>query len=130
MPFTLTVLAGVRLAVCTLPADAPLSAWTTADPFFSVTRTPDELSVICTEQAVPAGVQVEPGWRVLQVNGPFDFEVTGVLAELAAPLAAAGIPCLALATYQTDYRLVKAERLAAAVDALHRAGHTVHTLAG
>jgi hypothetical protein len=124
--YTLTVLP-LRLAVCALPADAAVPAWATAGAFFSVTRTPDELSVICPEEDAPAGPSVDVGWACLRVEGPFAFTVTGVLAALTAALAAAEAPCLALATYQTDYLLVKQSRLAAAVDALRAADHIVRT---
>jgi hypothetical protein len=122
--YTLTVLP-LALAVCTLPPDAPLPAWATASAFFSVTRTDDELSMICPEQAVPADITCTRDWACLKVEGPFDFTATGVLAALAPPLADAGVPCLAVATYQTDYLLVKVADLPAAVAALRSAGHVV-----
>jgi hypothetical protein len=95
----------LRLAVCTLPPDAVVPAWATAGDFFSVTRTNDELSVICSEALIPAGVIATGDWACLKVEGPFDFTVTGVLAALAPPLATAGVPCLTIATYETDYLL-------------------------
>ncbi|HXF61949.1 MAG TPA: ACT domain-containing protein [Caldilineaceae bacterium] len=113
----------LRLAVCTLPPDAPLPGWATSGPFFSITRTDEELSVICPEDQAPAEVKGERNWVCLKVQGPFDFTVTGVLAALASPLAAAGIPCLAIAAYETDYLLVKTDRLADALAALRDAGH-------
>jgi hypothetical protein len=123
------ILLPLRLAVCTLPPDAALPAWATAGEFFSVTRTQDELSVICPEGLVPAEVAATGDWACLKVEGPFDFTVTGVLAALAPPLAAAGVPCLTIATYETDYLLVKAADLPAAVTALKGAGHRVDGLA-
>lgn len=122
--YTLTLLP-LRLAVCTLPPDAPIPAWAAAGDFFSVTRTGDELSIICAESQVPDDVVHTPGWACLRVEGPFDFSVTGVLAALAVPLAEAGVPCLAVATYRTDYLLVQADRLPAAIAALRAVGHHV-----
>jgi hypothetical protein len=72
---------------------------------------------------VPADVRCEPGWRALAVKGPLDFGLTGILASIAAPLAEAGISIFAISTFDTDYVLVKAERLDDAVEALRRAGH-------
>ena len=95
--------------------------------FTSATRTPDELSVICATAAVPGGVIAERDWRVLRVAGPLDFELTGVAAALTAPLAGAGISVLPVATYDTDYLLVRETALAAALAALAAAGHTVPT---
>ena len=113
-----------RLAVCRLDAQAEIPTWATRRPFFSVTRTQDELSVICREEDVPAGVQQEKGWRALKVEGPFGFAVVGVLATLAQPLAAAGISILAFCTYDTDYVLVKESQLLRAVAVLQERGHT------
>ena len=72
----------------------------------SITRTPDELSIVCPEEAVPPDdVTSEDGWRALKVPGPIPFETTGVLAGIAAPLAAAGISIFAISTFDTDYVL-------------------------
>jgi hypothetical protein len=64
-------------------------------------------------------------WALLRVEGPFAFDVTGVLAALSAPLAQVGVVMLAVATYQTDYLLVKAEQVADATKALTQAGHNL-----
>jgi hypothetical protein len=74
---------------------------------------------------VPAGVRREVGFRCLEVEGPFEFDAVGVLASLAAPLARARVPILAVSTFDTDYLLVKEVHLAAALRALRRAGHVV-----
>jgi uncharacterized protein len=111
-----------RFAVCRLPPDAPAPA-----QFWSVTRTEDELSVICADDAVPSGAAAERGWRGLQVAGPLDFALTGVAAALTTPLAAAGVSVLPVATYDTDYLFVREEALDAAVGALRAAGHRVGT---
>jgi hypothetical protein len=114
------------LAVCRLSGRSELPAWALGrQPFCSITRTPDELSIICPEAVVPAGVQCEKGWRAIQFEGPFDFNVVGVLSSVAEPLAAAGISILALATYDTDYVLVKEARLGSAMEVLASRGHNV-----
>jgi uncharacterized protein len=115
-----------RFAISRLAADAPLPQWATQGPFFSVTRTGDELSVVAELSRVPAGVQSQPGWRVLKVHGPFVLSEIGVLASLAAPLAEAKISLFAVSTFNTDYLLVASETLSAAIAALERAGHTIH----
>jgi hypothetical protein len=112
-------------AVCRLPADAPLPAWALAGPFFAITRTDEELSIVCVEEHAPASVLCQPGWRCLQVAGPLDFALTGVLASLAQPLAAVGISIFAISTYDTDYLLIQHETLEAAQAALRNAGHTL-----
>jgi hypothetical protein len=114
-----------RLAVCRLAAQAEIPAWATRHLFFSITRSADELSVICPEHSVPADVQREMGWRALTVDGPLDFSAIGVLASLAQPLADAGVSILAIATYDTDYILVRAADLPAAICALEERGYKV-----
>ena len=115
-----------RFAISRLAADAPIPEWATQGPFFSVTRTGDELSVVTELSRVPVGVQSQPGWRVLKVHGPFVLSEIGVLASLAAPLAEAKISLFAVSTFDTDYLLVASETLPAAIAALERAGHTIH----
>ena len=115
-----------RFAITRLAADLPIPAWATQGPFFSVTRTGDELSVVTELSVVPRGVPSERGWRVLRVHGPFVLSEIGVLAALATPLAEAKISLFAVSTLDTDYLLVASETLPAAVAALERAGHTIH----
>jgi len=115
-----------RFAISRLAADAPIPDWATHGSFFSVTRTGDELSVVTEISQVPVGVQSQPGWRVFKVHGPFVLSEIGVLSALAAPLAEAKISLFAVSTFDTDYLLVAAETLSAAIAALGRAGHTIH----
>ncbi len=125
MPQTLTALPG-EYAIAQLPPDAPVPTWALAGGFFSLTRTEGELSVVLEADRVPAGVRAERGWALLQLRGPFDFALTGVLSSVLAPLAQAGVGIFALSTFDTDYLLVKAAQLPDAVTALRGAGHTVH----
>lgn len=109
-----------------LAAEAPLPPWATlARDFFSVTRTSEELSVVCPASQVPAGTKAETGWRALKVQGPFALSEIGVLAALAAPLAAAKVSLFAISTFDTDYLLISERQLDAAVAALQAAGHQV-----
>ncbi|WP_026870738.1 ACT domain-containing protein [Inquilinus limosus] len=109
------------LAVARLPAGALLPGWVDwSDPFVTVSRTRDELSVVCPEARVPGDVRAERGWRGFKVEGPLDFALTGILARLAAPLAEAGISIFAVSTYDTDYLLVRAADLEAATAVLRR----------
>jgi hypothetical protein len=113
-------------AVCRLAPDATTPPWATSGPFVSVTRTADELSIVCSQKAVPDEVQCERSWRCLRVAGTLPFTAVGVLASLTAPVANAGIGLFAVSTYDTDYLLVKEQDWAAAVDALRLAGHVVN----
>lgn len=121
----LALLSG-EYAICRLAADASIPAWATGGPFVSVTRTPDELSIVCPAERVPTGVRVNTGWRCLKVEGTFDLATaTGVLASIASPLASASISLFAVATYDTDYILVQAADLERVRAALATAGHAV-----
>lgn len=109
-------------AVCRVAPDDPVPAWARGR-FLSVTRTRDELSIICAARAVPAAVQAARGWRLIELVGPFPLTATGVMAAVARPLASARISVLAIATYDTDYFLVPRERLEEALMVLAQAGH-------
>jgi uncharacterized protein len=113
-------------AVARLDPAGPLPAGLFDAPgLVSVTRTADELSVVCPADRAPEVGRVQPGWRLLTVRGPFEFTLTGIMAALAGALAAAGVPLFALSTYDTDHLLVREEDLARAVTALREAGHDV-----
>lgn len=116
-----------RLAVSRLDPDSAIPAWATSTSLFSVTRSHDELSVVCPEDCVPDDVKREDGWRALKLEGTFDFEQVGVLASLAVPLAEAGVAIFAISTHDTDYILVKQHQLDAAITALSDRGYEVRT---
>ena len=126
-PLTLSVLPET-LAVCRLGPDDAVPPWAGAGSFRAVTRTASELSIVCRDASVPAAVTANRGWRAIAVDGTLDFALTGVLASLASPLAAAGVSIFAVSTYDTDYVLVKQDALDRAVAALAAAGHRVHGL--
>src|SRR5262245_49640688 len=112
-------------AVCRFAPGTVIPPQMLVGPFCSVTRTPNEVSVICPQDAVPEGVACEPGWRCLRVAGTIRFSAVGVLASLTVPLAADGISVFAVSTFDTDYLLVKDQDYDRAVAALRRAGHSV-----
>ena len=111
-----------EMAVARLEPTSPVPHWALAAPFFSITRTPDELSVLCPSAFLPDGVMAERGWRCLQVAGPLDFELVGVLASLLEPLRLAEVSVFVLSTFDTDYILVKSDQLPQAIAALRQAG--------
>ena len=112
-------------AILRLAPDAPVPDWATKGDFNSITRTADELSIVCRQDAVPEGVRCERGWRCLRVAGTLDFSLVGVLASLLVPLAKAGVSVFAVSTFDTDYLLVKEADLERTVAALQAAGHGV-----
>ena len=109
------------LAICRLHASDRIPSWALElhEGFVSITRTPDELSIVCPQEAVPPDTRVEEDWRALVLPGPIPFEMTGVLAALTVPLAEAGIPVFAISTYDTDYVLVREKNVERALHVLH-----------
>lgn len=126
MPIQLELLPD-QYAVCRFAPQAPLTGLIPPSGFFALTHTDDELSLVVSETAVQPDWTAERGWRALKVLGPLDFNLVGILSSLAAPLAAAGISIFAVSTYDTDYLLLKAEKLPAAVDTLQTAGIITNT---
>ncbi len=116
-------------AICRMGAHAPIPSWA-AKAFVSITRTDEELSIVCEDRRLPeeraggaADFAVERGWSLLKLHGPFPLETVGVLASVAKPLAEAGISVFAISTFDTDYLLVKRIHASQAIAALTLAGH-------
>ena len=114
-----------RYAICRLDPKADIPEWAANGRFTSISRTPDELSIVCIESGVPGGITCEPGWRVLKCLGPLDYSLTGIMASLADPLADAAVPIFPIATHDTDYVLIQEQRLETAIHALTSYGHAV-----
>lgn len=112
-------------AIVRLHPDAGLPDWVEGGHFWSVTRSDSELSVVCREEDVPPDASAERGWCALEVAGPLDFSLTGVVASLVSPLADAAVPIFVLSTFDTDYLLVREPDLPRAAEALRGAGHTI-----
>jgi hypothetical protein len=118
---TLRLLPGTY-AVCRLPPETPDPEWARGE-FVSITRTREELSVVCEQNCVPEGMKRQGDFACLVVAGPLDFALTGVIASLAGPLADAGISIFPLGTFDTDYLFVRRNEMERAVAALQSAGH-------
>jgi hypothetical protein len=122
---TLLVLQEV-FAICRLEKHSPIPDWALVRDFYSITRTQDELSIVCPQVNVPEGIACDNGWRCLKVDGSLDFSLTGIIASLATTLARAEISIAAVSTYDTDYLMVKGKDLERTVLVLSQAGHEVH----
>ena len=104
---TLVVL-DLALGICRLSADDKVPEWVNEiDDFVSITRTNEELSIVCPEKFIPANIKVEFGWKALKVKDQLDFNLTGILSSIANPLAKNSISIFAISTYDTDYVLVQ-----------------------
>lgn len=114
------------LAICRLDAAAQVPEWTAhSRRFLTVSRTAEELSITAVQSAVPRDARCERDYRAFRVRGPLPLDLIGILAAIADPLAEAGLSIFAISTFDTDYILVKETDLAAAVNALRRAGFGV-----
>jgi uncharacterized protein len=122
---TLDLLPGA-FAICRLDPGAPLPAWVTG-AFTSISRSRNELSIVCDSQAVPVSVTAQRNYRAFGVRGPLDFSLVGIIADVSRVLAAASISIFVVSTYDTDYVMVREADLDRAAAALRGAGHTVAT---
>ncbi len=107
-----------------LEPDAQIPEIVLGSPFFSITRTPDELSIVVPEGLVLSDTRTESGWSSIKVLGPLDFGLIGILAGISTILAEEGISLFAVSTFDTDYILLKKDRATQAVKALETAGYT------
>lgn len=92
--------------------------------FYSISKTEDELSIVCSSSTQLNAEKTEIDWSCIKVLGPLDFSLTGILADISAVLAEAEISIFAISTYDTDYILVKSEKLPGAKEALLASGYT------
>jgi hypothetical protein len=92
--------------------------------FYSISKTEDELSIVCSSSILLDSESSETGWSCIKVLGPLDFSLTGILADISAVLAKAEVSIFAISTFDTDYILVKSEKLPVANEALQKAGYT------
>lgn len=113
------------LAVCRLPENADVSNLKPQGSFWSVIRSPGEITLVLPEKYVPDGCDAETGWTCLEVEGPLEFSLTGVLASLANPLAKEGISIYVISSFSTDYLLIKRGQADRACDVLEKEGHTI-----
>lgn len=118
-------------AIVKFKADQGIPAWAVIgdDDFISITRTKDELSIVCKEAKIAADniEHIEKPWRCLKVEGPLDFSLTGILNELTRPLAEHNISIFAISTYDTDYLLVKSQLIERTIQVLEEEGHIIES---
>jgi uncharacterized protein len=110
-------------AIVRLAPDASIPTWAAQGDFTSITRTPDELSIVCPADNLPPDVHSPHRWICLKLEGPFPFSQTGVLLSFIDPLSKNEIPIFAISTYDTDYVLIPEEFAERALESLREAGH-------
>ncbi|MEO6327243.1 MAG: ACT domain-containing protein [Thermoanaerobaculia bacterium] len=114
---------GERVSICRLTGAEPVPSWASGSEFLSITRTANELSIVCPEESVPGGIDAVSGYRVLALVGPFPLTAVGILLSFAEPLAREQISILAIGTFDTDYLLVRSADLERAIAVLCGSGH-------
>lgn len=112
-------------AICRLDRGAPVPEWATRGDFFSLARTPDELSVVCPQTSVPRTKDCEPGWRCLKVESPFEFDLSGMISSIAAPVAEADIDLFVVATQDSDYLMVRGRDLERTISMLSERAYRI-----
>lgn len=112
-------------SVCRLDADAPIPAWADGGGFVSISRSAEELSVLCRSERVPADVRQDGPWACFALVGPFAFEQGGIVLAVIRPLSEAGLGVFVVSTFDGDHVMVKAHEAERAVYLLGAAGHRV-----
>lgn len=111
--------------VARLEPSEPIPAWAEGPGFVSISRSDDELSVVCLESRIPEGVRDDRGWACLKLLGPFAFDETGIVLSVIAPLSSNGIGIFVVSTFDGDHVMVKREDLEVVRQLLTEAGHTL-----
>lgn len=114
-----------KYGVCRLDRTEAIPEWAKSSEFSSITRTQDELSIVCFEGNIPDGIKCEKDWRILKVQGPLDFSLIGILSSISSILAQKSISIFAVSTYDTDYILVKNKDLDNAIKSLAKERYEV-----
>ena len=111
--------------ICVFENDAPIPDWAAMTSFCSITRTQEELTIVCPQNIIPSDCEYDADWRCFRIDGSFDLNQIGVISSLAAPLAEAGISIFVVSSYDTDYILVKDQKVEQAVTVLSDNGHLI-----
>lgn len=104
------------------PSD-PIPAWADGGGFVSISRSDDELSIVCREDRIPSNARMDGGWSCLKLQGPFAFDETGIVLSVIEPLSTNGIGIFVVSTFDGDHLLVKATDFEKTCALLVEAGH-------
>nr|UWI51968.1 ACT domain-containing protein [Clostridioides difficile] len=112
-------------AVCRLNNNSKIPTWIDTENFYSITKTNDELSIVCSNNNIPSDVKSEKEWRILKILGPLDFSLIGILSKISGLLADNKISIFAISTYDTDYILIKEKDIKNACKILNCNGYEI-----
>ena len=125
MNLNLKLLADVYCILKFAP-NARLPAFIYDSDFYSVTRTPEEISVVTRQESlIKEAISCDKDWRILKIDGILDFSLVGIIAELTQILKENEIPVFIISTYNTDYCLLKQKYTEKAIKVLKNKGHKV-----
>jgi hypothetical protein len=114
-------------AICRFDSDSAIPEWSGKSQFYSVTRTRDEISIICRQADVYQDNEsvIDKDWRILKIKGPLNLSLTGIIADISGILGKSKIPVFTISTYDTDYILVKKDYLDKAITSLKKGGYNI-----
>jgi uncharacterized protein len=93
--------------------------------FVSITRTPQELSIVCPAGLIPSDAEIDGPWAAWYAGGPIPFGLTGIVTSLVAPLSTAGCPVFVVSTFDGDILMVPMPNRDQAGELLAAAGHSL-----
>lgn len=107
-----------NFSIHSLAVDSQIPAAVFTAPIYFIGKTFDEVSIVLPSAIKIESEDVEPDWQALEVVGPLDFNLTGILSSISTVLANEKISIFAVSTFDTDYILVKSNKVNDAVAAL------------
>ncbi|MCW8090641.1 ACT domain-containing protein [Alteromonas sp. ASW11-130] len=122
---TLAVLP-MEFTIHSLESDAAIPAEVLSSPFFFLGKTSEELSIVVPSHISVNSLDSDLQWRALELIGPLALSMVGIMAQIGDVLAKAKISIFIVSTFETDFFLVKNNKLKDAVRALRNAGYTVN----
>lgn len=114
-----------KYSVLRLNKNDEIPKWIFNEEFFSITRTEDELSIVCLQDKVKEYIKCERNWRILKIEGPLDFSLIGILSKISTLMANNNISIFAISTYDTDYILIKEETINRAIEVLENSNYNI-----
>lgn len=114
-----------KYSVLRLNKNDEIPKWIFNEEFFSITRTEDELSIVCLQDKVKEYIKCERNWRILKIEGPLDFSLIGILSKISTLMANNNISIFAISTYDTDYILIKEETINRAIEILENSNYNI-----
>lgn len=114
-----------KYGVCRFDNSVSIPSWAFEGEFYSISKTEDELSIVCLQENIAEGIKSEKDWRVFKVEGPLDFFLVGILSKISGLMAEEGISIFAISTYDTDYILIKEKDISKAIEKFVKQGYCI-----